>query len=148
MPGYDSLYYRQRRRKRLLLSALLIVFVAVVLGFLICGSRDGSSGRKENESGFPGKSSEGSPGKGSGIISEDDKGGEGSQREVPERIGEKGSSGTGSRGKRKRAKTKTPYREPSALKKIEKVKPDKNLPPKPPTLEIIGEDGKVLMKKK
>ncbi len=147
MRGYDSLYYRQRRRKRLLLSVLLIIFLAVVLGFLICGSRNGSPGRKENESGFPGKNSEGSSGKGSGITGEADNGGKGSQREAPESMGEKGSSGTVSRGKRKRVKRKTPYREPSVLKKVERVKAEKN-PPKPPTLEIIGEDGKVLMKKK
>ncbi len=148
MRGYNSLYYRQRRRKRLLLTALLIIFIVVVVGFLICGSRNGETVRKENESGFPGKRSEGSSGIGSGKISEGDKGVKGSQKEIPERIKKKGSSGTGSHGKRKRVKRKTPYRKPAALKKIEKVKPEKRLPPKPPTLEIIGEDGKVLMKKK
>jgi hypothetical protein len=141
MPGNEYKYYRNRQIKKIIFTALLFLLIVIALSVFICNRDGGDAGSKNGDPGMPGKSSADYSEKGPRM---DDAGGEeyngsAERKRLDEKI-------RASR-KRKTVRRKKSSGEDSVNKKVKKIKEEKKRPPKPPTLEIIGEEGKVLMKK-
>lgn len=143
MPGNEFKYYRMRRIKRNIFALLLLLVSVIVISLFICKRNSGNSGSKNDKVDLLEETGAGYSEKrpGTDILN----GGKYNSSSEKNRLSE--NNGAGTSGKRKPVKRKTSSVEHSTINKVKKVKPEKNLPPKPPTLEIIGEEGKVLMKK-
>ncbi len=143
MSGNEYKYYRYRRIKRNVFVGLLFLLIVILISLFICNSGGVSTGGKNGDSDIPGKSSTGSSERGPGMTPEGGEDSNGSR----EGSGLRKKTGTGTYGKRKTVRRKNSSVEHPVINKVKKVKSEKNLPPKSPTLEIIGDEGKVLMKK-
>jgi hypothetical protein len=143
MLKHDYKYYRYRKLKRGLLGALLLLSLLIIISLLICNRNGENAGGDERGEGMPGRSQADHSEKGSGI----DESGEGGTIGSVEKGRDDKRSRARSSGMRKTGKRKTSSVKHATVNKVKKVKEEKKAPPKPPTLEIIGEEGKVLMKK-
>jgi hypothetical protein len=143
MVTHDYKYYRYKRVRKIILSTLILLSLLIFISLFICNRTGGSSGVSERGDGVPGKSVTDHSEKGTGI----DESGEGGTIGSVEKGRDDKKSRARSSGMRKTGKRKTSSVKHATINKVKKVKEEKKAPPKPPTLEIIGEEGKVLMKK-